>query len=33
MTREPFGEICDEAGPKLARYKQGARFTSRWIVP
>ncbi|CAA2156781.1 hypothetical protein MBRA_02215 [Methylobacterium brachiatum] len=33
VTREPFGEICDEAGPKLARYKQGARFTSRWIVP
>ncbi|GMA74808.1 hypothetical protein GCM10025880_12250 [Methylorubrum aminovorans] len=33
VTRDPFGETCDEVGPKLARYKQGERFTSRWIAP
>lgn len=33
VTRDHFGEICDEVGPKLARYKQGERFTSRWIAP
>lgn len=33
VTRDAFGELCDEAGPKLARYKQNENFTSRWIVP
>ncbi|WP_156467599.1 peptidoglycan-binding protein [Methylobacterium sp. Leaf102] len=32
LMRDPFGESCDEVGPKLARYKQGERFSSRWIV-
>ncbi|WP_289015460.1 peptidoglycan-binding domain-containing protein [uncultured Methylobacterium sp.] len=32
VMRDPFGETCDEVGPKLARYKQGERFSSRWIV-
>ncbi|KQO99312.1 hypothetical protein ASF33_06655 [Methylobacterium sp. Leaf92] len=32
VVRDPFGEVCDEVGPKLARYKQGERFSSRWIV-
>lgn len=32
VTREPFGELCDEVGPKIARYKQGEHFTSRWVV-
>jgi len=33
VWRGPFGEQCDEVGPKLARYKQDERFTSRWIAP
>ncbi|MCF4128048.1 hypothetical protein [Methylobacterium sp. SyP6R] len=33
VTRDPFGEPCDEVGPKLARYKLGERFSSRWIAP
>ncbi|MFC6775361.1 hypothetical protein [Methylobacterium gregans] len=32
VIRDPFGETCDEVGPKLARYKQGERFSSRWIA-
>ncbi len=32
ITRDPFGEPCDEVGPKLARYKLGERFSSRWIA-
>ncbi|GLS56441.1 hypothetical protein GCM10007886_46260 [Methylobacterium gregans] len=32
VTRDQFGEPCDEAGPTLERYKQGERFPSRWIV-
>ncbi len=32
VTRDPFGEPCDEVGPKLARYKLGERFSSRWIA-
>lgn len=32
VIRDAFGETCDEVGPKLARYKQGERFSSRWIV-
>ncbi|MFK5595877.1 hypothetical protein ACFZ8E_02550 [Methylobacterium sp. HMF5984] len=32
VTRDPFGEVCDDVGPKLARYKQNEHFTSRWIV-
>lgn len=33
VTRDAFGELCEDAGPKLARYKQNENFTSRWIVP
>ena len=33
VVRDPFGETCEEAGSKLVRYKQGERFSSRWIVP
>ena len=33
VVRDPFGASCDEAGPNLARYKLGERFSSRWIVP
>ncbi|MCJ2095121.1 hypothetical protein MKK67_21830 [Methylobacterium sp. J-072] len=33
VTRDAFGELCDEVGTKLARYKQNEYFTSRWIVP
>lgn len=33
VVRDTFGEPCDDVGSKLARYKQGERFTSRWIVP
>lgn len=32
VTRDPFGELCDDVGPKIARYKQNEQFTSRWIV-
>ena len=33
VMRDAFGELCDEVGPKLVRYKQNEYFTSRWIVP
>ncbi|TXN73033.1 hypothetical protein FV230_02735 [Methylobacterium sp. WL6] len=33
VTRDAFGELCEEVGPKIARYKQGSHFTSRWTVP
>lgn len=33
VIRDPFGEPCDDVGGKLARYKLGEHFTSRWIVP
>lgn len=33
VVRDPFGEPCDDVGGKLARYKLGEHFTSRWIVP
>lgn len=32
VTRDHFGETCDDVGPKLARFKQVERFSSRWIV-
>ena len=37
VTRDSFGEPCDEVGPKVARdkparYKLGERFSSPWIV-
>lgn len=28
VVRDPFGEVCDEVGPKLARSKQGERFST-----
>lgn len=31
MDREPFVELCDKAGDAIAAYRQGLRFTSRWL--
>ena len=33
VKRDPIGTQCDGSQPKLAQYKQGERFTSRWIAP
>src|SRR4051794_1265368 len=32
VEREPFGELCESGVAVLARYKQGQKFTSRWVV-
>ncbi|WP_187276037.1 peptidoglycan-binding protein [Methylobacterium sp. WL116] len=33
VVRDMIGEPCDGSGPKLAQYKQGERFVSRWKAP
>ena len=33
VVRDMIGELCDGSGPKLAQYKQGERFVSRWLAP
>jgi hypothetical protein len=33
IDRDHFEERCEDAGPALSRYEQGARFASRWLVP
>ncbi len=33
MDREPFVEACDQAEKSILTYRQGQRFTSRWLVP
>jgi hypothetical protein len=32
MSREPFSPPCETASSAMTDYRQGERFTSRWLV-
>ncbi len=33
MEREPIGVTCGDPKGAVVDYRQGQRFTSRWLVP